>query len=942
LGFTLLCLLACPCQGAQSDATNPAPAIAAAQSTNVLAAFRVKPGFRVELVAADPLIASPVAIAFDENGRLFVAESRNLAAPGGPSAGAGRVRLLEDTDGTGEYTSSTIYADKLPLASAVACYAGGVFLAAGPEILYLKDTRTNGIAHVRNVVCGIEAATNTQHAPARPNNFNWGLDNRIHSACAGTADDTVFSPTTGGAAVALGNAFSFDPRGLTVTTDGARAQSGLTFDDQGRLLVSDFTRPLRQALFPAPYRERNPFFPPPPLMGDVLSPATAVYRPGTQATNPPVLTWLTNVQGCTIYRGNAFPTAYLGNAFIADPSAHVIHRAVLRETGLELSASRAADESRSEFLTSTNLAFRPVQVVNAPDGALYVVDAADGRDRGRIYRIVPENFKAPKKPRFGKATTTELLAMLAHPNGWHRDTAARLLYERRDPEVVEPLANLLYRSRVPLTRLHALHALAGLGSLSDLSLSTALRDTDERVRADAVLLAPMSAAGGALPDPLWNQLRLLANDPSLRVRYQLGLTLGDLRQPGAASVLASLLWQPPSNPLVQAAAFSSLTGRGGETFVILAGNEAFRSSAAGQALLRRLATMIGVRGEQRGVAQVIGFIAQAPMESQQALPLLTALGRGLHRAGSSLPHMDPEGLLTRFYSDASNLLFGSTTIAAWRVAGIELLAVGQSSFADTGDLLLLPLGSGQAEAVQSAAIDTLGSYSDPRVAPALLRRWGVLTPRLRQEALAALMRRAQRLPAVLDAVGNGVIGRADLTSDMANLLRTDADRASAERALQRLGPLYFERPAVVQRYSPALTLKGTPTRGRDLFLARCASCHKSPGLSPGAGPELATARIHGKLWTFAAILEPSRAVRPGYESAVIETTEGEIFWGILLDGNDDTVTLQQVKGRPIVLRRSNIIYLQPRPWSLMPEGLERDLTPQDLADLLEYLIAAPR
>ena len=160
-------------------------------------------------------------------------------------------------------------------------------------------------------------------------------------------------------------------------------------------------------------------------------------------------TWLTNAQGCVVYRGSAFPSNYLGNVFIADPSAHIIHRFVLQEAELGATAARAMDETNTEFVASADAGFRPVQVVNGPDGALYVADRRDADERGRIYRIVPADFKRPKLPRLGKAKTPELVGSLSRPNGWERDTAARLLYERRDPKAVPLLSNLLANSRVP-------------------------------------------------------------------------------------------------------------------------------------------------------------------------------------------------------------------------------------------------------------------------------------------------------------------------------------------------------------------------------------------------------------------------------------------------------------------------------------------------------------
>ena len=275
--------------------------------------------------------------------------------------------------------------------------AAGVFVVAGPDLIYLKDTRTNGIADVRSVVFTGFGSTNTVDALSLPNNLNWGMDNRIHGASAGVPALVPGSSAPGAAVASLTGAdFSFDPRTLTICAEAGPAQSGLSFDNWGRKFTCDFMRPLRTPRYDPRYLARNPYFPPPPRMLEVASPATPVFRlaharaprPRRRApqrderTGPDhgtsdecaAATWLTNAQGCVVYRGNAFPSNYLGNVFVADPSAHIIHRFVLREAGLDVTAVRALDETNTEFVASPDPSFRPVQIINGPDGALYVAD----------------------------------------------------------------------------------------------------------------------------------------------------------------------------------------------------------------------------------------------------------------------------------------------------------------------------------------------------------------------------------------------------------------------------------------------------------------------------------------------------------------------------------------------------------------------------------------
>jgi putative heme-binding domain-containing protein len=269
--------------------------------------------------------------------------------------------------------------------------------------------------------------------------------------------------------------------------------------------------------------------------------------------------------------------------------------------------------------------------------------------------------------------------------------------------------------------------------------------------------------------------------------------------------------------------------------------------------------------------------------------------------------------------------------------------VGPYTIADSGDMLLLPLGSGQPESVQSAAIAALGHFDDSRIAPTLIQRWRVLTPRLRQEAASALLAKASRVGAVLTAVEAGQIDRTDLSPVQVNFLRTHRDLAISQRTVKLFGPGSRQHPDAVRRFQPALSLKGAADRGQESFAARCAACHQQGGGRQAIGPDLVSARVYGKQRILTAILEPNAKARHDYLTYVVETAEGENVIGLLRAENAVTISLQQLNGRNVMLPRNNIQYLQAQPWSLMPEGTEAGLTPQGMADLLEYVLAlAPR
>src|SRR5437870_3170582 len=247
---------------AEGEKPAAAPArVLSEQAREALASFRLKQGFRIELVAAEPLVASPVAMAFDENGRLFVVEMRDY--PDRRDQRLGQIRLLEDTDGDGVFDSGKTYGEDLAWPSAVACYGGGVFVAATPEIIYFQDSQHDGVADVRRVVFnGFGGGTSKFTVDALLNNFNWGLDNRIHGAAAGLGGQVNNLKTANPEQLELAhNDFAFDPKALTIAAEAGPGVSGLSFDSRGRRWLSDFTHPLKQPMYDPRYLSRNTYFP---------------------------------------------------------------------------------------------------------------------------------------------------------------------------------------------------------------------------------------------------------------------------------------------------------------------------------------------------------------------------------------------------------------------------------------------------------------------------------------------------------------------------------------------------------------------------------------------------------------------------------------------------------------------------------------------------------
>ena len=524
--------------------------------------FAVRPGFRVELAAAEPLLRSPVAMDFDEDGRLYVAEfpEYNQYADTKPH-GTGCIRLLEDTEGDGVYDKSTLFAANVPTATAVVCWDGGVYVGSAPDLLYLKDTDGDGKADVRRVVFtgfGKDVA-----GESIMNSFRWGLDNRFHVSTNGSGGNVGRAGDPKARTVSVrGHGFLFDPRGETFELTGGGGQHGMSMDDWGRTYVCGNSDPFELVMYDSRYLARNPYLQAPRAAVNIapagkytklnrvssVEPWRALRTrlrsrgivPGSDEGGSPS-GFFTGATGVTVYRGDAFPPEFHGNLFVGDVSNNLVHRAFAVPDGVLVTA-RSAEAGR-EFLASADNCFRPVQMANGPDGCLWVIDMyrgliegaaflaptilkhmdlASGVDCGRIWRVVPDGYM-PRMAKLGKATTAELVALLEHKSGWHRDTASRLLYQRQDRSAATPLRHLAAGSNSPLGRTHALYALAGLGALGPDDVLPALSDREPHVREHALRLAEHFCKD----DPrLQERMTAMVADSVPLVRYQLAFSLG--------------------------------------------------------------------------------------------------------------------------------------------------------------------------------------------------------------------------------------------------------------------------------------------------------------------------------------------------------------------------------------------------------------------------------
>lgn len=959
------------------------PRVPATELDAVQQTFQIKPGFQLQIAAAEPNIYDPIEVCFDENGRMFVVEMRDYSELRDSNPHLGRIRVLEDRDGDGVFESSKVYADDLPWPTGVICYDGGIYVLATPDLLYLKDTNGDGTADERKVVfTGFGVDRDRLNVQALANCLRWGLDNRIHGQTSGNGGRVRRADQPDAQPLNLnGRDFAFDPRTHELFAEAGGGQYGMCFDDHGRRYVCSNSRHIMTFMYDQRYAERNPLFDMPAPLVDIPvdGPAAEVYRTSPEEAWRVIRTkwrvtgvvqgliegggrssgYFTGATGISIYRGDAWPADYLGDAFIADVGSNLIHRKQIHLNGVEPVAIRPADEQKVEFITSRDLWFRPVEMVNAPDGCLYLcdmyreviehpwslpenikklIDLNSGNDRGRIYRIAPDGFRPRPLPQLGRATTAELVATLENRNAWYRETAARLLFERQDKQAISLLRKLQTGSPNPLARLHALHALDGLGALAEEDVLHALNDSDNYVREHGIKLAENFVVGGQVSSALWTRLQSLAGDSASNVRYQLAFTLGELANTNRLALLADIARRDSESRWIRAAILSSLANGAGEVFRDLTSDANYRSSPGAREFLPQLVSLVGAQNRADDVGESLTFLTGLE-DSALKFSMADHLNRGLHRAGKSLATAG---------EPAARLLALATTSAVdkkapddARLPAIRLLA--EKPFTDVSNELFGLLERDGSQDLRLTALESLATFSNPEVGTRLAARWRELPARLRAETLTILLSRPDRARALLLAIQSGSIFPNALNSSQAHALRDHRDAEIRALANQVLPAVVSQsRQEIINQFEPAVALNGDVAHGQTIYRERCISCHRSGGEGSALGPDFVTVKTTGKEKLLTNIIDPNREVRPEFAASTIETKDGSSRVGLVVNETASAVTIRQAFGKEEVLQRADIVKKESQGQSLMPEGLEQNLTTQDMADLLDYISSADK
>jgi mono/diheme cytochrome c family protein len=633
-----------------ADKIPPAPALS---PEDALKSFTLMPGFKLEIAAAEPLVQDPVAATFGPDGRLWVVEMRGFMADldgNGEDAPVGRIVVLTDRDGDGRYDESKVFLDNLVLPRAIALVGDGVLVGAPPELAFWRDTDGDGKAD-KKIVLATDYGVKVD--PKRPflsnperaaNSLLWAHDNWIYSA----AYTKKFRYTKGEWQT-----------GATIF----RGQWGLSQDNFGHFYHDSNSDPLRVDVIFSDYLQRNPNQP--RLAGTNVNAADNFFvwparvNPGINRGYRPEflrdgkLKEFTAANSPWIYRGDLMPEFY-GDAFIAEPAGNFVRRNLVKAENGTIRSRNAYATEQKEFIASTDERFRPVAFTTGPDGALYIVDLYRGvlqhrisltsylrkqsEDRkltnpqhlGRIYRVVPIDRAAPRVTQIPNLTNVQWVERLSHPNSWWRETAQRLLVERRDVTVLPAIRQVALKGASPLGRMHALWTLDGVEALDRKTVLTALDDPDPVPLTAAIRLSEhFIKAGADGRDELIARVLPFTNSASPEVQLQAVLTLGEHRNMNTDLVLAETVRMNPTNVFLRDALISGLTERELPLLERLLANPAWsEADVPANLLLSGLASGALASRQIPMVERLIALIAAQKSGSERVAALLDGMYAG--------------------------------------------------------------------------------------------------------------------------------------------------------------------------------------------------------------------------------------------------------------------------------------------------------------------------
>lgn len=927
----------------------------AKEPKQALAAWSVPKGTRLELVASEPLVQSPVAIDFAPDGALLVAEMRDYPlGMNGDYQPGGVVRRLTDTNGDGQYDKSTVLVDNIAFPTGVTAWRDGVLICAAPDILLARDTNQDGKA---DVVEKLYSGFGTGNYQARVNSLVPGLDGWLHGSC-GLFGGKIKSHKTGKILDLGDRDFRIQPDTGAIEPATGRTQQGRLRDAVGNWFGCDNSVLAWHLALPDEYLRRNATIRHPQVTKAVAAndAANRLIPSGKvqmfKLSGP--VGAVTSACGIGIYEDTLLGTEYATSLLTCEPVHHLVHRLELKPEGSSFSGYRPSSEADHSFMASSDPWARPVQIKAGPDGCLYVVDmyrfliehprwipsedlekidTRAGSNLGRIYRLRPTNETPRPIINLAVAPLATVVDQLASPGAAERDRAMQQLLWRKDAGAGQPLRKLVLNHPQGLVRLQALATLAQLGTLEDSLVIKTLADPHRGVRRQTARLAGNLAPSPSVRDALIS----LTTDEDAGTRLQAVLSLGAWKDATAAQALGQAAGKGSEDTFLVSAA---LSGTHAETLGAFAQAALKAQPIPSPAFFGRLAEAVASNElalKQLALAVLLP-IANGPSGDPvgRAGPLLAALDGN----NSRLAKLGPEvsDALKELVGQSRKLLLNGKASEGDRLAATQLL--GRLKAEEDADLKIMArlLGPTESPAVRQAALNRLAATGSVEAGKLLIEQFRSLSPTLRNGALDTLASRPTWAKLLLDAVEFGAIPSGQVDSIGRQRLVDHRDPALRERARKLLaGTTNAGRTEVLAQYQSATMLAGDPSQGRQLFQKHCSVCHRLEDQGNAIGPDLRTVAGKSSGSLLLEIIDPNRNLDSRYLVYAATLKSGQTVAGIITMENATSLTLRQADGQERSLLRADLESLETTGKSLMPEGLERDIPPQAMAHLLAYV-----
>ncbi len=933
----------------------------------------------VEELLHEPKVAQPTHISFDARGRMWVSQYRQYPYPAGvqmvsrdqyyrskydrtPPAppdhvvGADIVSVHEDTDGDGVADRHTNVLEGLNMANAALRGWGGIWVMHTPYLLFYPDAdgddQPDSDPEVRLAGFGLEDT----HSVA--NGLAWGPDGWLYGGQGSTTTSRVTRPGVDPQEFAgVYNEgpiiWRYHPKGkvFEVFADGGGNVFGLSFDGEGRLFSGHNggdTRGwhhIQEGQFLKQGKNPGKFGPPP-------NPYAFGELPMMRSTNPvPRFSHMPAIVG-----GTAMPARLRGRILGVDP---LHHHVVASERHVEGSTFFTTDSGFP--LRSEDLTFRPVFLANAPDGSITVADfreeyIAHGQNyqgqidpgSGRVYRLRGKAEALESDIDLEAKSDAELVAVLDHPNVWHRQTATRLLGQRADSATVPALLAALQSPRTH-PALESLWALHQMDQLDEATAIAALRHPSPSVRSWAIRLVGDSRE---LPDGFLAELLAVARtEPSAEVRCQILSTARRVRVDDALALVDAMPLaagdrdDPFIPPMLWYLVESHCAGGGERILELFENGDLWRRPLIEDYILPRLMRRFAEAGSRAHLLCCARLLELAPTGKAKA-QLLAGFDQAFE---GRVPPAFPDELLAHLGQGSLSLQIRQRREDALE-AGVALLTDGTAPQADRlaavrafGTVVhrgaiapLLELATTPDPALQPAALTSLQIYDTPAVAETLIARFPDLPAGIRPQAVNVLASRPQWALRLLEA---DAIPRAAIGDDLVARIRLhDSVRLSEILDADFPAPASGNPAAEAEAVRALLAAgAGDPYRGEATYSARCASCHTLFFKGGQVGPDLTRYQRDDLGTLLVSVLDPDAEIREGYENTIVTTTDGRLLGGFLADEDANSVVIRGFDGSNATVPRNQIETVTPAGRSLMPRGLLNGLDDQQIRDLFAYL-----